>query len=220
MSLIPSFFRSGRGLTIRLVLLGVTAGFVLVALASVFYIAVRTPVDVAGSLAQSTATAIREMFNVTPRITVDEVVVVEQNSPIAELATVERELYTQYTWKHSWLGSTKELTVRGVFLAKAGFDLRKPFHIDIRRNPLTISTQLPPAELLSLDMQKYSVVTDEDGWWNKVTAHDRQQAVRALLRSAREKAADSGIREEAERSFEERIREIIARNETALAQAQ
>ncbi len=216
MPFLPSVLRS-RSLTTRIVLIGITAGFVILSLVSAFYIAVRTPVDVAGSLAQSTAKAMREAFNFTPRISIDQVVVFEQNTPIMELATVERELYTQYTWKHSWLGSTKEITVRGVFVAKAGFDLRKPFHIDISRNPLSVRTHIPPAELLSLEMKEYKLVTDDDGWWNKVTTQDRQQAVRALLHAARQKADDSGIRAEAERSVEERLREIVSRNETALA---
>ncbi len=216
MPLLPSFLR-GRSLTTRIVLVGTTAGFVVLSFVSAFYIAVRTPVDVAGSLAESTAKAVREAFNFTPRISIDQVVVFEQNSPIMELATVERELYTQYTWKHSWLGSTKEITVRGVFVAKAGFDLRKPFHIDISRNPLSVRTQVPPAELLSLEMKEYKLVTDNDGWWNKVTPQDRQHAVRALMRSAREKANTSGIRDEAERSVQERLRDIVSRNETALA---
>ena len=216
MSLLPSFFR-GRLTTVRIVLVGTTAAFVILALVSAFYIAVRTPVDVAGSLAQSTAKAVREVFNFTPRISIDQVVVFEQNTPILELATIERELLTQYTWKHTWLGSTKEITVRGVFTAKAGFDLRKPFHIDISREPLAVSTHIPPAELLSLEMKEYKVLADDDGWWNKVSGADRQSAVRALLRSAREKAQASGILDEAERTVEDRIREIISRNETAVA---
>lgn len=217
MSFFSSFLR-GRSLTTRFVLLGTTAGFVALAFVSSFYIAVRTPADVAGSLAESTAKAVREAFNFTPRISIDQVVVFEQNTPIMELATVERELFTQHTWKHSWMGSTKEITVRGVFVAKAGFDLRKPFHIDITRAPWSVRTQIPPAELLSLEMKEYKLVTDDSGWWNKITAADRQQAVRALLRTAREKAYASGIREEAERSVQERLRDIVTRNELALSE--
>lgn len=220
MSLWKKFLPGFRITPLRLVLLGITGAFVLVSITAALYMAIRVPVDVAGSLAESTARAFREAFNFTPRISIDQTVVFEQNTPIAELATVSRDLWTEYTWTHTWLGSTKKITVRGVFTAKAGFDLHKPFHIDIRRDPLQVQTSFPPAELLSLDLQEYKLMADEDGWWNKLTPADRQHAVRGLLRVARDKAAASGICEEAGRSIEERVRDIIERNNRSIAQAE
>lgn len=217
MSLWKKFVPGPRITPLRLALLGIAGAFILVAVTVSLYLAIRTPIDVAGSLAESTARAFREAFNFTPRISIDQTVVFEQNTPIAELATVKRDLWTEYTWTHTWIGSTKKIVVRGVFTAKAGFDLHKPFHIDIRRDPLHISTSIPPAELLSLDLKEYKLMEDEDGWWNKLTPADRQQAVRGLLRVARDKAATSGICEEAQRTVEERIQDIVERNNRNIA---
>ena len=163
-------------------------------------------------LAEAAAEGIKGTFNFTPRVTINQTVVIEQNTPIMEIATVARQVHVDRSWSHRWLGSTKSIRVTGSFTAKAGFDLRRPFTIDIVRNPLRVSATMPPPQLLSLTMDTYRVEEDESGWWNRISSADREAAVLDLQAAARERAEASGILEEARRSVEERIREVAGKN--------
>lgn len=176
------------------------------------FVAYRLLVEAPAELAHATADGLRALFQVTPRVTVNETVIIEQNSPILEVATVSRPLLVDHEWTHTWLGSTKQIRVRGTFTAKAGFDLRKPFAINVTSSPLRVAAALPAPELLSMQMDSFAVLQDESGWWNWLTEEDRTNAVTALHAVARQKAESSGILEEARRSAEERIRELVERN--------
>ena len=190
-------------------IVSIAIGVLLIASSVAFYLVfVKAPSD----LAHNTASEIKEFFNFTPRVKIDQTVVVEQNTPILEVATVSREIYIDHAWSHSWLGSTKTLQLQGSFVAKAGFDLREPFEIDIERNPLRVEALMSPPKLLSLQMDTYRIVKDESGWWNRISDGDRETAVRELQEVARSKAETSGILDEARATIELRIREIVERN--------
>lgn len=173
-----------------------------------YFIVVRAPAD----LARRTAEGIREVFDFTPRVTLNETVMIAENTPILEVATVSRSLLVHHRWSHTWLGSTKTLELRGSFTAKAGFDLREPFTIDIRRSPLRVVARMPAPKLLSVQMDSFQVVEDENGWWNRITEKDRTEGVRTLQARARDQSEASGILLEARRSAEDRIREVVERN--------
>ena len=53
---------------------------------------------------------IAKAFNVTPEITVNNTVVLQQQTPILELATLSQKFQHHYDWTNTWLGSTKKLT--------------------------------------------------------------------------------------------------------------
>jgi hypothetical protein len=191
--------------------LAIAAAVILViaAVTTAFYVVV---VKVPSNLAYKTAEGMRQFFNFTPQVRIDQTVVIEQNTPILEVATVSRDLFVDHSWQQTWLGSTKTIQIRGVFTAKAGFDLREPFRIDIERRPLRVVAWVPPPKLLSLEMKEYKVVKDENGWWNSVTLQDREEAVRQMRADAIEKVTHSGLLEESQASVEARIREIVAKN--------
>jgi len=188
------------GIAAVLLLIGGTIG--------AYQLLIQAPAE----LAHATAEGIRSLFQLTPRVTVNETVVIEQNSPILEIATVARPLLVDHEWSHTWLGSTKTIHVRGTFTAKAGFDLRKPFEIGISSSPLKVTARLPEPQLLSIQMDSFEVLRDENGWWNRLREQDRTDAVTALQSIAREKAELSGILEEVRRSARERIEELVERN--------
>ena len=110
------------------------------------------------------------------------------------------------------MGSTKTVEIRGNFTVKAGFDLREPFTINITRYGLAIQASLPEPRILSLEMKTYKIIRDENGWWNRVTDQDREEAFYRLRTTGRKAVQDSGILEEARGTAEERIREIVQRN--------
>ena len=204
----PPPSRDGKNLRIHLTILlavcGLAAGGGLIA----YHILVKAPAD----LAEGIARGFKEMFNFTPEVRVDQTIVIEQNVPILEVATVSRDLFLAHGWSHTWLGSTKTLEIQGVFTAKGGFDLHEPFRVVISKNPLRVVAQLPPPRILSIQMNSYRIIRDEDGWWNEITAADRQQAIRDLQTLAKEKAETSGLLEEVRNSAEARIREMVQRN--------
>jgi hypothetical protein len=201
---------SSRSLLIVAVVVGLlVAGSV----AALYVVLVKAPAQ----LASATAEGIKDLFQVTPRVTINQTVVIEQNSPILEVATVSRDASVNYRWTSAWMGSTKELELRGTFTAKAGFNLQEPFDIDITRYPLSIDASLPQPVILSLEMRDVEIRRDEDGWWNRVTVQDRESAMRALGAAAREQAERSGLLDEVARSAEARVRELVERNGASVA---
>jgi hypothetical protein len=182
---------------------------IIVAVTIAFYVAV---VKVPSDLAHKTAEGMRQFFNFTPQVRINQTIVIEQNTPILEVATVSREMFIDHSWQQTWMGSTKIIQIQGVFTAKAGFDLREPFRIDIERKPLHVVAGVPPPKLLSIEMKEYKVLKDENGWWNSVTPRDREEAMRQMRAEAIDKAEHSGLLEESQASVEARIREIVERN--------
>jgi hypothetical protein len=173
-----------------------------------YIVFVKAPTD----LAYNTAQGIRELFNFTPRVSIEQTVIIEENTPILEVATLSRTLAVEHRWSHTWLGSTKTLHLRGVFTAKAGFDLRHPFEVNIEKTPLRVIATLPPPQLLSLQMDRFAIIQDESGWWNRISDDDREEAFEELSTAAFTRAEASGILEEALATAESRIREIVERN--------
>jgi len=129
-----------------------------------------------------------------------------------EFATVARQLMVDYAWSHTWLGSTKAIHLRAVFTAKAGVDLREPFTLTIRRSPLRVDASLPPPKILSMSMDSYDVLQDEDGWWNRISNADRDSAMKQLQATATAQAVSSGMLDEVRSSMEDRIKEIVEKN--------
>ncbi len=173
-----------------------------------YIIFMKIPTD----LATATAEGIKEAFHVTPQVRINQTVIIEQNTPILELATVARQLLVDYSWSHTWMGSTKTIRLQAVFTAKGGVDLREPFRLTILRSPLRVEATLPPAKLLSLTMDSYKVLQDEDGWWNRISNADRDSAMGQLQSIARTQAGSSGLLDEVKSSMRDRIMEIVKRN--------
>lgn len=210
MNMTPHRAPDGAFHTSRSVLIaGGLLALLLLALAVVYYLFfIKAPAD----LARNLASGVREVFQITPRVTVNQTVVVEENMPIAELATTARDVYVDYTWSHTWLGSTKTIQLQGIFTAKAGFDFREPFTLSISGQPPRVSASLPPPKLLSLEMKSYRVIRDDSGWWNRLTETDRESAVHELQALARTQAEQSSLLAEARRTAEHRLQQIVEQN--------
>lgn len=163
-------------------------------------------------LGEDLAQRLADGLGVTPKVTVRSDVLVEQSREVLELATVERIVRVEHVYAHTWLGSTKEMRLRGDFRAKAGFDLAKGFEIDLDEIPdqerPRITVHLPEPEILSLEMLELRVEEDE-GIWNRIQPSERQQSVRDLQRLARLELERAGILEQAQASFERQIQHAI-----------
>ena len=129
---------------------------------------------------------------------------------------MSRSVYVDYSWKHTWVGSTKELQLTGAFTVKAGFDLQDEFVLTVIPKPLHVTAALPPPKVLSVQMDTFLVVRDESGWWNKISGQDRQNAVNELRKKARAKAESSGILEDARANVEASLRKIAEWSKTTM----
>lgn len=149
----------------------------------------------------------REAFHFTPEVTVNNTVVLQQQIPILELATLSQKFQHRYEWRNTWMKSTKKIEITGTFEAKAGFDLQKKFTISIDDTVATVT--LPAPQLLSLESQPDVTFRDENGIWNWVDAADRSAAMNAYTADARRYAEQAPFVADAQKAFEVRIREIL-----------
>jgi Protein of unknown function (DUF4230) len=163
------------------------------------------------TLASQAAQSVKDALNITPRVTVNSLTVIQQSSPILELAVIQQPVFKEYSWSHTSLGSTKTLVLRGEFLVKAGFNLQEPFVLRVENSttPAQVYARLPKARILSIEMKQYRVSKDESGFWNFITPKDREQAVAALQNEARASVETSGLLEQAEYDSQSRIQKAF-----------
>lgn len=172
--------------------------------------AARAAGEPAVELGRRIVDGLARRLQLRPEVRVGRETVLAAETAVAELATVRREFAHEYIWEHQWLGSTKRLRLRGNFAAKAGFDLSGNFHLEIDPQSLRVQVALPPPRVLGVEMLSYKA-EEEDGFWNKLNPQEREEAVNALLASARATAdADPSLRDEAERMLEFQIAEAVA----------
>lgn len=195
--------------------IGLASALIIAAGAGAFYVvAVRAPSELAHRAKEETfdaadrmAKGFKSAFDFTPRVTVDGVTVIEQSQSVIELATVEQELAVQYRWSQTWLGSTKTMELQGFYRAKAGFNLRESFQVSVQ--PSGIVANLPVPKVLSMEMIRYKVQKDESGWWNHITAAERENALTSMQEEARSKVAQSGLLRAAQEKFKEELSRAV-----------
>lgn len=132
---------------------------------------------------------IDKVVNFRPKITTGGITVVEASKEIVEISLIEKAFEHTFHWEGIWFWSIKRLKLKGHFIAKAGYDLTKPFSIDISEDGKFIRITMPPAKLNSVEQTSIEVLQDENGIWNKITPQERQDAMNALLADAK-KALD------------------------------
>ena len=148
-----------------------------------------------------------EIAQLQPRVTINDRVVMEQTTGVAELALVSRKMSVEHEFSHTWAGSTKRVKLQATFLAKAGFNLKENVAVDVRED--AISVQMPRAMILGVEQEKVDVLEFENGYWNRISAEDIEKELAALPRLAREKAEQAHLAEEAERALEQQLQERL-----------
>jgi hypothetical protein len=157
---------------------------------------------------------ISEAFQFTPEITVNNTVVLQQQTPILELATLSQKFQHQYNWTNTWLGSTKEISITGSFEAKAGFDLNKKFSIKLDDEKAVVT--LPKPQLLSIESLNDVKFEDENGIWNWVEMEDRSKALNAFTGDAKKYAEQAQFIIQARDSMEKKLTEILKQHGKAV----
>ena len=148
-----------------------------------------------------------DIAHLQPRITINNRVYMEQTKPVSELVVLSRRIEVEHEFLHTWVGSSKRVKLHGTFIAKAGFDLQQNLSIDIR--PKEIVVQLPHAQILGVEQEQMDVLAFENGLWNRISGADVQSELSLLPQLARQKAAASGLPQEAERTLQRQLDERL-----------
>ncbi len=148
-----------------------------------------------------------DIAHLQPRITINNRVYMEQTTPVSELVVLSRRIEVEHEFLHTWVGSSKRVKLHGTFTVKAGLDLENNLSIDIRPNEITV--QLPHARILGIEQDQVDVLAFENGLWNHISGQDMQSELSILPQLAREKAAESDLLAEAERSLQQQIEQRV-----------
>jgi hypothetical protein len=150
---------------------------------------------------------ISDAFNFTPEVTVNNTVVLQQQTPILELATLSQNFKHEYDWTNTYLGSTKKINIEGSFEAKVGFDLNKRFALEISDDKALVF--LPKPQLLSIESLNDVKFKDENGYWNWVNMNDRSKAINAFTSDAKKYAQQAEFVTKAQQAMEDKLRQIL-----------
>ena len=154
-----------------------------------------------------------EIANLQPRITINNRTIVNENaSPVAELATLAKELKVKREFAHTWAGSSKRIKLSGTFLIKAGFDLRQDVKVDVGQDEIVV--QLPHAEIVGVEEQRVDVLALENGLWNRISGADLQHELAQLPEMARNQATEIGLPAEAEKELQRQLNKRIRARQT------
>ena len=148
-----------------------------------------------------------DVAHLQPRITINNRVYMEQTTPVSELVVLSRRIEVEHELVHTWVGSSKRVKLHGTFVAKAGFDLQRDLSIDIR--PDEIIVQLPHAQILGVEQEQVDVLAFENGLWNRISGQDLQGELSMLPQLASEKAVESDLPAEAERTLQRQIEQRV-----------
>jgi len=146
----------------------------------------------------------RKAFQFTPEVKVEHTIVLNQQTPVWEMAVLSQNFEHRYTWTNSWLGSTKKITISGSFDAKAGFDLHQKFSIALTGDKAIVTLAEP--QLLSVESKGDIMYRDEQGIWNWVNMKDRTLATNAFIKDARTYAEQAVFIKDARSKLEERLK--------------
>lgn len=69
--------------------------------------------------------------------------------------------------------------------------------------------EFPEAEVLSVELVDFDVLSEDDGWLNKIQAGDRAQILRELRAQMKKEAEESGLLDTVEASLRTRLRDLM-----------
>ena len=177
---------------------------------------VRACLDLPSKIASRTATGVREgvaevfvdLLHVRPEIREGTRVIWGQTSARSEVIVAAKKIEVGYDWEHRWLGSRKVIRLTQSFELKAGFDLAKPFWVEVGPKEGEATAHLPAPEILAVTPVGKVSYRDEDGWWHKVTNEDRSAAYQRMAVEARKQGEKGSLLEEAKEMTGSRLTDL------------
>src|SRR5207247_7066941 len=148
-----------------------------------------------------------EIAQLQPPITINNRTMVNEATPTAELAILERQMKVKREVLHTWDGSSKRIKLSGTFLVKAGFDLRQDVAVDVRPDEILI--RLPHAQIVGIEEKQIDVLSLENGLWNRISGADLQNELAQLPEMARRQAEEVSLPTEAEQELQRQLSKRI-----------
>jgi hypothetical protein len=146
-----------------------------------------------------------------------------ETTEISELALLEMRMSATRAFRNEGYvlkylpAGTKTLIVRGQYRVKAGYRLRPGISLRVEHGQPV--ARFPKAEVLSVELIDFQILSEEDGWLNKVTAEDRATLLRELREQMRVEAARSGMLDTAEATLRTRLRELLGADSVRIEEA-
>src|ERR1700730_11894933 len=158
-------------------------------------------------LGKDLRSAFIDIAHLQPRITVNNRTIVDEATPTAELAILERQLKVKREFLHTWAGSSKRIKLSGTFLVTAGFDLRQDVAVDVRPDEILI--RLPHAVIVGTEEKRVDVLSLENGLWNRISGADLENELAQLPEMARRQAEEVSLPAEAEQELQRQLNKRI-----------
>src|SRR5690606_6239767 len=152
----------------------------------------------------------RELFQATPRITVNNQVIVERESDIFEVAAMSQRFHHRYQWTNTRFGSAKKIEVSGTFESKAGFDINEEFAIDIQDGRAVVT--LPGPKILPVSVLGGRECPAAGGCVHWVDTDDRHRAITAVMEDARRHAGRTMNKERTRQNRPDRVAAIVGQH--------
>jgi hypothetical protein len=138
-----------------------------------------------------------DLFQLQPKISVNDNAVFDQTKTALELVVLDRDTDVTCDAAQTWLGSTKRIRIHGTYRVKAGFDLSKKLEVEMAGQDVNI--KVPKATILSVEPLSLTVDELRDGFWNKIQSQDIDRELKKMPELARAKA--NSLPNEAEQTF-------------------
>jgi hypothetical protein len=146
-----------------------------------------------------------ELFQLQPRISVNQTTVFGETKPALELAVVDRNTEITHDAAETWFGSTKTIRMHATYRVKAGFDLSKKLEVNVAGQEVNI--KVPKATILSVETLSLEVDELRDGLWNRIEPQDIDRELKKMPELARAKS--SSLPDEAEQTFQRLLSERL-----------
>ena len=145
-----------------------------------------------------------------------------ETAEIAELSLLEMRMSATRTIEKSESFSglplgTKKLIVRGHYQVKGGYRLKDG--VSLRMEHGKPIARFPKAEILSVELIDFDVLSEDSGWMNKVQPADRAQILRELREQMRAEAEKSGMLDTVEATLRTRLRDLLGAESATVEQA-
>jgi hypothetical protein len=142
--------------------------------------------------ARKIAAEFRNAFGFTPEVRVRDSVVIGASSPILELATVSKPIMAETGYGETDALTSYSVILRGDYIVKAGYDLRKQFRITVTEQG--ISAEFPAPEILSVELVDYNIINEGgtlDLFWKRTSKQAVQEVALKRNKERAVQAADS-----------------------------
>jgi hypothetical protein len=166
-------------------------------------------VDSASNQATVDALKIRDafvdLFQLQPKISVNETAVFGETKAALQLVVVERNTDITNETAETWFGSTKTIRMHATYRVKAGFDLSKKLEVNVAGQDVNI--KVSKATILSVEPLSLAIDELRDGLWNQIQPQDIDRELKKMPELARTKA--SSLPGEAEQTFKRLLSERL-----------